>query len=123
MPCGRGGNHTFGRAGFAAHHQVVTAQVEALERHGHQGQQRAVGAAERVEEGGRDLVPPQFGAQRPWVQEKREDVGVGQQTAEGVEALFPAAPVQQPVMHDRGLHDTYHDSYHDMYQASYHSSR
>jgi hypothetical protein len=38
------------------------------------------------------------------IAEKREDVGFRQQTAKGVEHLFPAAPVQQPIVNDCRTH-------------------
>src|SRR5262249_6544549 len=49
-------------------------------------------------------MPLKLRADGSRVVEQREDVGVRQQTAKGVQYFLPAAPAQQPVMYDSGPH-------------------
>ena len=104
VPCGRRRQNTLGGARFAADHQIVAAQIELLERHRQERQQMAVVPPQRIEERRSDVVAPDFGADRARIVKQREDIGIRQKPAEGLQHLLAASPVQQPIMYDRGPH-------------------
>ena len=95
-----GGNqHALGGTGFAADHQVVTAQVEVLESHGHEWQQRAIMPPQGIEERRRDMPLANGRAHALRIVEQREQVGVGQQAAQRFQHGLAASLVEEPVMH------------------------
>ena len=49
-------------------------------------------------------MPPNLVTQRCRIAKQGEDVRVGQQTAQGIEDLFPPTPVHQPIMNDGNAH-------------------
>ena len=102
---GVGGNqNTLGRPRLAADHQIVSAQIELLERQRHQREQRAVVPPQGVEKRCLDAVAAQFAARAGWVVKQGEDVGFGKHPAECLKHSLAAPAIQQPVMDDCRAH-------------------
>ena len=98
---GGGREDALGGAGFAADDEIVTREIELLEREWHYWEQRAIPAAKRVEERGADAMGADHGTDAGGIVEESEDIGIGEQAAEGFEDGFAAAMIEEPVV-DQG---------------------
>src|SRR3974377_1274863 len=107
MARGCGKNHAFGRSGLMANDQIVAAEIEALQSHGHEREQRAMPPPPGVEEGGDDAVAADLFAEYSRIAKQREYVGLRKQAAESIQNFFAAAAIQKPVMHDGDAHVAY----------------
>ena len=99
--------YAFSRSRLAGDDEIVSAQIEVLKRHGHQGQQRAVAATQAVEERWRYLPLTNDGAHLLGVVEERKKLGRRKQAAERFHYFFAASHLEQPVVDDGNAHSAF----------------
>ena len=100
-------DHAFGRPGLVADHEIVAAEIEAFQSHGHEREQRAMPAPPGIQKRSNDAMTAYILADCARIAKKREDVCMWQQTAESIQDFFAAAAIQQPVMHECRAHVVY----------------
>ena len=98
VPCRGRNDNSLGRARFAGYHQIVSAQIETLQRHRHQREEGAVVSAQRLQERASHRVPSNFGRHAIRLVEQGEQLGVGHQLQQGLENFFASAPGDQPIV-------------------------
>ena len=95
---------------LAGDDEVVTAQIEILERERHERQQRLVaagGTRDALQEGRGDLVSADFVGDGGGVVDEREYIGVGIKIAQGFDDLFATPHGYKPIMYNRYAHDIF----------------
>src|SRR5579884_1216226 len=95
---------TLCRPRFTADDEIVVAEIEILERDGHERKQPAVEAPQRIQTGHVYAVAPNGIGEPGRIAEEGVDVGIREHAAERFQNLFATAHAEQPVMDQSDAH-------------------